>query len=173
MSTSGDLLGGGGLGGCTRLEQGCWDTRVFRQGWNCLQAFLGQAILGSLYLLIRVLAQLDLPCHCPWCPGLFCPSWQDAERTGTCAPLVKQVLRPSGVTREVTTLPAGSVLPEPMRQTGWKPRKQLPDSFAQDFAVGPELVSGVYVWGGAQMHRKAAKAKLCHCQWGWLVAVCV
>lgn len=75
------------------------------RGGTVFQAFLGQATLGSFYLLIRVLAQLDLPCHCTRCPGLFCPSWQDAERIRTCASLVKQVSRPPGVTREVISLP--------------------------------------------------------------------
>lgn len=60
--------------------------------------------LWNLYLLIRVLAQLDLRCYCPWCPELVCPSWHDAEKTGTCVSLVKQVPGLPGVTREGTTL---------------------------------------------------------------------
>lgn len=39
---------------------------------------------------------------------------------------------------------------------GLRNSKQCPDFFAQDFAVGPDLVSGVCM--EAQMHRKSAKA---------------
>lgn len=79
---------------------------------------LGSGTRGTLCLLIRVLAQLDLPRHCPRAPGLLCPSWQDAERTGTLCPFGKASVKAIWGHQRSHHPPSGSGLHAPTRQMG-------------------------------------------------------